>query len=160
MDFGSHIVEINTFHPMSSAFKIPFFNLLVCIFLIGCNGNKFSSENEDSESSSKSEPVLRKGNLGIFVLGRNRLEIETLFGIPYEKYSEDGNLVVWRYRRAVFDEATSITYDWSRLNLKFTRGLCSNVSVDLEQRPLADDESTEVDRSSVSPALPLFRKLQ
>ena len=98
--------------------------------------------------------------MDFFDLGRNGLEIETLFGVPYEKDSEDGNLVVWRYRRAVFDEATNITYGWSRLTLKFARGLCSKVSVDLEHPPIPVEENTEVNRRSGSPALPLFRKFQ
>ncbi len=164
----SSIVEYIFFPLMNPALTIPFFCLLVCSVLFGCNGNRFSSGNEDrepaplrdGESFSKSEPVLRKGNLDFFVLGRNGLEIETLFGVPYEKDSEDGNLVVWRYRRAVFDEATNITYGWSRLTLKFARGLCSKVSVDLEHPPIPVDENTEVNRSSGSPALPLFRKFQ
>ena len=164
----SSIVEYIFFPLMNPALTIPFFCLLVCSVLFGCNGNRFSSENvdresvplRDGESSSKSEPVLRKGNLDFFVLGRNGLEIETLFGVPYEKDSEDGNLVVWRYRRAVFDEATNITYGWSRLTLKFARGLCSKVSVDLEHPPIPVDENTEVNRNSGSPALPLFRKFQ
>ena len=153
---------------MNSSFKIPFFCLLVCIVLFGCNGNRFFSGNEDrepaslrdGESSSKSEPILRKGNLDFFVLGRNRLEIETLIGVPYEKYSEDGNLVVWRYRRAVFDEATSTTYGWSRLTVTFARGLCSEVSVDLEQPPIPVEENAEVNRNLDSSGSSLFRKFQ
>jgi hypothetical protein len=68
--------------------------------------------------------------------------------------------VVWRYRRVVFDEATSITYGWSRLTLQFARGLCSKVSVDLEHPLIPVDENTEVNRSSGSPGSPLFRKFQ
>ena len=142
--------------------------LLVWIFLFGCKGNQFSSGNdgmhaippEDGESASSDEPVLRKGNLDFFILGRNQLEIEALLGVPHERDSENGNLVIWRYRRAVFDEATSITYGWSQLSLSFLRGLCSKVSVDLEHPPIPVEENTEVNRSSGSPALPLFRKFQ
>ena len=168
MAVRSYIVEYIFFCLMNPALKIPFFCFLVCIVLFGCNGNRFSSGNEDRESAplmdgespSKSEAVLIQGNLDFFVLGRNRLEIETLLGVPYEKDSEDGNLVVWRYRRAVFDEATNITYGWSRLTLKFARGLCSKVSVDLEHPLIPVDENTEVNRSSGSPGSPLFRKFQ
>ena len=142
--------------------------LLVCICFFGCNGNQFPSGNEgmqatpleDGESASPDEPVLIKGNLDFFVLGRNQLEIEALLGVPHERDSEKGNLVVWRYRRAVLDEATSITYGWSQLTLKFSGGLCSKVSVDLEHPPIPVEENTEVNRSSGSPALPLFRKFQ
>lgn len=138
--------------------KIRGFLLLVCICLFGCKGNQFSSSNdgmpviplEDGESASPGEPVLRKGNLDYFILGRNQLEIETLLGVPLERDSENGNLVVWRYRRAVFDEATSITYGWSQLSLSFLRGLCSEVSVDLEHPPIPVEESIEVNPSSSS----------
>ena len=68
--------------------------------------------------------------------------------------------MVWRCRLAVLDEATSITYGWSQLTLKFSGGLCSKVSVDLEHLPIPVDENTEVNRSSGSSALPLFRKFQ
>ena len=74
--------------------------------------------------------------------------------------SEKGNLVVWRCRLAVLDEATSITYGWSQLSLSFFRGLCSKVSVDLEHPPIPVEESTEVNPSSGSSQLPLFRKFQ
>ena len=142
--------------------------LLVCICFFGCNGNQFHSGNEgmqptpleDGESASPDEPVLIKGNLDFFVLGRNQLEIEALLGVPHERDSEKGNLVVWRYRRAVLDEATSITYGWSQLTLKFSGGLCSKVSVDLEQPPVPVEENTEVNPSSGSSQLPLFRKFQ
>ena len=75
----SSIVEYIFFPLMNPALTIPFFCLLVCSVLFGCNGNRFSSENvdresvplRDGESSSKSEPVLRKGNLDFFVLGSN-----------------------------------------------------------------------------------------
>lgn len=164
----SPIVEYMFFHLMNPNLTIPFFCLMVCFCFYGCNGNQFSFRNDvlqttplrDAESSSSDEPVLKKGNLEIFVLGRNGLEIETLFGVPYEKDSEDGNLVVWRYRRAVFDEATSTTYGWSRLTLKFSRGLCSKVSVDLEHPPMQVDENSEVKRNSVSSGSSLFRKFQ
>ena len=142
--------------------------LLVWIFLFGCKGNQFSSGNdamqaippENGESASSDEPVLRKGNLDFFILGRNQLEIEALLGVPHERDSENGNLVIWRYRRAVFDEATSITYGWSQLSLKFSGGLCSKVSVDLEHLPIPVDENTEVNSRSVSPRSSLFRKFR
>ena len=152
-------------HPI---FTIRGFLLLVCICFFGCNGKQYPSGNEgmqatpleDGESASPDEPVLRKGNLNFFILGRNQLEIEALLGVPHERDSENGNLVVWRYRRAVFDEATSITYGWSQLSLSFLRGLCSKVSVDLEQPPVPVEENTEVNPSSGSSQLPLFRKFQ
>ena len=153
---------------MDPVLTIRGFLLLVCICFFGCNGNQFSSGNEvvpavpsrDGESSSESEPVLRKGNLKFFALGRNGLEIESLFGVPEEKESEGGNLVVWRYRRAVFDEATSTTYGWSRLTVTFARGLCSEVSVDLEHPPIPVEENAEVNRNLDSSGSSLFRKFQ
>ena len=153
---------------MDPVLTIRGFLLLVCICFFGCNGNQFPSGNEgvqatpleDGESASPDEPVLIKGNLDFFVLGRNQLEIEALLGVPHERDSEKGNFVVWRYRRAVLDEATSITYGWSQLTLKFSGGLCSKVSVDLEHLPIPVDENTEVNSRSVSPGSSLFRKFQ
>ena len=164
----SSIVYLIIFCLMDPVLTIRGFLLSVCICFFGCNGNQFPSGNEgvqatpleDGESASPDEPVLRKGNLDFFILGRNQLEIEALLGVPHERDSENGNLVIWRYRRAVFDEATSITYGWSQLSLSFLRGLCSKVSVDLEHPPIPVEESTEVNPSSGSSRLPLFRKFQ
>ena len=164
----SSIIDYMFFAYMKSNLTIPFFCILLASCFSGCNGNQFYSGNEispvtplvDKESASSDEPTLRKGNLEVFLLGRNGLEIEALLGVPEEKDSEDGNFLVWRYRRAVFDEATSTTYGWSHLTLKFVRGLCSNISVDLEHPPIPVDEKTEVNRNSILPGTSLFRKFQ
>jgi hypothetical protein len=151
---------------MNPVFKLPFFCLLVSSVLFGCNGNQFSSGNEDwksdpfrdGEISFDSDSVLISGNLEIFLVGRNGAEIKALFGVPREKGYENDDFFVWRYRRAVFDEATSTIYGWSRLTLKFKNGLCSKIFVDLEHPPIPVDDNTEVNTSLDAPKLPLFRK--
>ena len=112
--------------------------------LLGCGGGHFSSGNGGQAgqvalfgqgSSSSSQEVVRKGNLEFLSLRRNQEEVEALLGSPQKRGSEDGILVEWEYRRAVFDEVTGITFGWSRVTLTFDGGLCSKVTVDLQHPP-------------------------
>ena len=113
--------------------------------LTGCGGGHFSSVNGGGQTgqvalfgqgaSSSSQEVLRKGNLEFLTLGRNKKEVEALLGSPEKRDTEDGILVLWEYRRAVFDEVTNNTFAWSRVILMFEAGLCSRVTVDLQHPP-------------------------
>ena len=122
--------------------------------LTGCVGGDYSSGNGDQAGQvalfgqggpSSSQEVVRKGNLEFLSLRRNREEVEALLGSPQKRGSEDGILVEWEYRRAVFDEVTGITFGWSRVILTFEAGLCSEVTVDLQHPPPPETAGTVAD---------------
>tara|TARA_B100000085_G_C18267189_1_gene400517 strand:- start:150 stop:605 length:456 start_codon:yes stop_codon:yes gene_type:complete len=97
--------------------------------------NYQASEAKEIGFESKDLRVYNKRNLQSLMLGKNKIEVEEIMGLPEGKSLDGGAGYLWDYRRPIFDESTEKVYEWSLVSFKFLGGLCSEVRVRLEDPP-------------------------
>jgi hypothetical protein len=128
--------------------KVLLFTICMLILTACNNSRKYGGNNlgqvsllqtSDGTSEigfeSKDLPVLSKTNLQTLLLGKNRIEVEEIMGVPEGKSLDGGNGYLWDYRRPIFDDSTEQVYEWSLVSFKFIGGLCTNINIRLENPP-------------------------
>ena len=132
--------------------KISSFGYFVSVIFLfsvfGCiRSNSISGENSfkipktlgsgerEINFESKNLPLYSKRNLQTLMLGKNKIEIQEIMGIPEGRSLDGGNGYLWDYRRPIYDESTEKVYEWSLVSFKFIGGLCSSINIRLEDPP-------------------------
>ena len=102
---------------------------------VGCNRSTFNTRQDRNGLDSSVSSYYKKSNLEYLTLGRNRIEVEELMGLPEGRTLGDKSDYLWDYRRPVIDEETGETFDWSLITFHFSQGICSSIDITLANPP-------------------------
>jgi hypothetical protein len=114
------------------------------IVFVGCNRPSFRGSPNGFGSNSTASSFYKKSNLEYLTLGRNRIEVEELMGLPEGRTLGEKSDYLWDYRRPVKDEKTGEIFDWSLITFHFSQGICSSIDITLANPPpqLLDEAKT------------------
>jgi len=114
------------------------------IVFVGCNRSAFRGSPNGIGSNSTTSTFYKKSNLEYLTLGRNRIEVEELMGLPEGRTLGEKSDYLWDYRRPVKDEETGEIFDWSLITFHFSQGICSSIDITLANPPpqLLEEEKT------------------
>ena len=101
----------------------------------GARSYNYESEVKEINFESKNLAVYSKRNLQSLMLGKNKIEVQEIMGLPEGKSLDGGNGYLWDYRRPIFDDSTEKVYEWSLVSFKFIGGLCNEVKISLQNPP-------------------------
>jgi hypothetical protein len=114
------------------------------IVFVGCNRPAFTGSPNGIGLNSTTSSFYKKSNLEYLTLGRNRIEVEELMGLPEGRTLGEKSDYLWDYRRPVKDEETGEIFDWSLITFHFSQGICSSIDITLANPPLQllEEENT------------------
>ena len=115
------------------------------IVFVGCNRPAFIGSPNGIGSNSTTSSFYKKSNLEYLTLGRNRIEVQELMGLPEGRTLGEKSDYLWDYRRPVKDEKTGEIFDWSLITFHFSQGICSSIEITLANPPpqLLDEEKIQ-----------------